>query len=490
MRPNILLVTVDHWPGTLRDRAGVRTPTLDYLESIGTSYSRAYSECPVCIPARRSLMTGTSPRLHGDRVFEPDGVMPPFPTLASTLSDAGYQCFAVGKLHVYPQRDRIGFHDVLLSEEGRPQLGAIDDYDLHLADRGLPGMQFAHGMSPNDYHVRPWHLSEDLHPTNWTTTQMSRMIRRRDPSRPGFWYMSYQAPHPPLVPPAPYLDMYDLDEIEQPVSGEWSTSDSLPYAVSAVRQQWPLDDPRQIAIARRAFYALCTHLDHQLRVVIGTLREEDILDDTLIVFTSDHGDMLGDHGLFAKRLFYEGATRVPMIVVPPRNSDRESGNKDDRLVALRDVMPTVLEFVGVDVPEDVDGLSMVGDEVRPHLYGEFGTNEHSTRMVTDSEFKLVYYPVGNVVQLFNLALDPDELIDLADDPGHSEHRSRLEALLMGEMYGSDLEWISDGTLVGVEPPDELPPLDRGLHGVRGIHWPPPPLDTQPGRVVGAPEKHA
>ena len=113
--PNVLFVTVDQWPASLLGSAGhpvVETPTLDQLARVGTSYTRAYAECPICIPARRSMMTGTSPRRHGDREFQPALPMPrDLPTLAQSFRDGGYQAAAIGKLHVYPSRDRIGFDD-------------------------------------------------------------------------------------------------------------------------------------------------------------------------------------------------------------------------------------------------------------------------------------------------------------------------------------------------------------------------------------------
>ena len=125
-QPHILLISTDHWPASLLGVAGhtaIQTPTLDSLAQSGVRFPRTYSECPVCIPARRTLMTGTTPRTHGDRVYT-DGVrMPPVPTVVQTFRDAGYQAYAVGKLHVYPQRDRIGFDDVILAEEGRLQYG-------------------------------------------------------------------------------------------------------------------------------------------------------------------------------------------------------------------------------------------------------------------------------------------------------------------------------------------------------------------------------
>ena len=121
-RPNILLICVDHWPGRLMACAGqpaILTPTLDQLSANGVRFCNAYSAAPTCIPARRALMTGTTARTHGDRVFNETLPMPDMPTLAGTFRAAGYQAYAVGKLHVYPQRDRIGFDDVILHEEGR-----------------------------------------------------------------------------------------------------------------------------------------------------------------------------------------------------------------------------------------------------------------------------------------------------------------------------------------------------------------------------------
>lgn len=148
-QPNILLISTDHWPAALLGAAGhpvIQTPTLDELARSGVRFTNAYAECPVCIPARRTLMTGTPPRTHGDRVFDETLLMPNLPTLAQTLRDAGYQAYAVGKLHVYPQRSRIGFDDVILDEEGRQQYGVIDDYELFLGDHGHPGAHFGHGI--------------------------------------------------------------------------------------------------------------------------------------------------------------------------------------------------------------------------------------------------------------------------------------------------------------------------------------------------------
>ncbi|WP_035484732.1 sulfatase-like hydrolase/transferase [Geminicoccus roseus] len=489
-RPNILFVTVDQWPGHLLGIEGhpvVETPTLDQLARNGTRFTRAYAECPICIPARRSIMTGTDPRTHGDRVFQPDLPMPDLPTLAGSFRNAGYQATAVGKLHVYPPRDRIGFDEVILSEEGRPHLGTVDDYDQFLADKGYPGQQYLHGMSNNGYVWRSWHLPEDCHVTNWATMAMCRTIKRRDPTRPALWHLSYTHPHPPLVPLASYVERYARRAMDEPVMGDWATEEAdLPVALQIVRGFWPNLSPDALADVKRAFYALCTHIDHQLRIVIGTLREEGILDDTIILFTSDHGDLLGDHGLYAKRYLYEGSARVPMILIDRAKQPRlGQGMVDDRLVGLQDVMPTLLDLAGIDIPASCTGRSMLDPIPRRHLYAEALEGQKATRMVTDGRHKLIWYPAGNHLQLFDLELDPRELQDRKDDPGYAAVRDQLEQALVGALHGGDEAWVRDGRLEGFPAAPIAAVTDRGLSGQRGLHYPQPPM-TDPGLVVGTP----
>ena len=486
--PNILLITVDQWPGHLLGIAGhpvIQTPTLDELCRNGVRFSNAHSECPICVPARRTLMTGASPRRHGDRVYD-DRLPMPLETLAASYSAAGYQTQGVGKLHVFPQRDRIGFEDVQLEEEGRAQYGVMDDYEMWLGDKGYAGRQFDHGMSTDGYVHRPWHLPEDLHVTNWATQQMIRQIKRRDPKRPAFWYLSYRHPHPPLVPLQAYLDMYRDIEIDMPLTDDWDQVQDLPYAIASRRKRGEKYSPLQIAAIRKAFYALCTQIDHQLRLVIGTLREEMLLDNTIILFTSDHGDMLGDHGLWAKSLFYRGSASIPMILVGrPCDKGIGIGEENDRLVTLADVMPTLLSLAGLVAPDTVDGRSFFDDDPRPTIYGEFGNDDGATRMVRDQRFKLIYYPVGNVRQIFDLENDPQESRDLATAPEHAETLARLTDLLIAELYGSDLNWLTNGKLTGLPNKEAGARRNRDLSSQRGHHWPPQLHSDMPQLLTSA-----
>lgn len=489
-QPNVLLIMVDQWPGNLLGVAGhpvIETPTIDNLAGIGVRFTNAYSECPICIPARRSVMTGTSPRGHGDRVFQPTARMPELPTLAQTFRDAGYQAFGVGKLHVYPARDRIGFDDVLIAEEGRPHLGGIDDYDMYLAEQGYAGQQFMHGMCNNDYVWRPWHLPEETHQTNWKAREMAKTIKRRDPSRPSFWHLSYTHPHPPLAPLAAYFDRYARKEIPVARTSDWSANDdALPYPLKGPRNFWPRLSGEQLADARRAFYAQCTHIDHSLRVVIGTLREEGLLDDTIICLTSDHGDMLGDHGLYAKRAMLEGSNSIPMFLVDTADSRRVTpGATDDRLVGLQDIMPTLLDMAGIEIPRTVEGLSMVGDQSRDIFYGESMEGAKAMRMVRDARYKLIWYPAGNRCQLFDLEQDRGEENDLADNSAHSETRQRLEKELIKHLYGQDLSYVDGDQLVGMDEPEFTIQPNRGFSAQRGLHYPVPP-EINADKPVGSP----
>jgi len=403
-------------------------------------------------------------------VFKEHEPMPDLPTLPQVFRDHGYQAYAVGKLHVYPQRNRIGFDDVILNEEGRHHLGGVvDDYERALAEAGYAGQELTHAMGNNAYTARAWHLPEPLHPTNWTVREMCRTIRRRDPTRPAFWYCSFVTPHPPVAPPQAALDLYRDVDVGEPFVGDWAKAfEALPYTLRHHRAKFTALSALEVPLARKAFYAQCTHIDHQLRLVIGALREEGVLDDTILLFTADHGDMLGHHGFWAKPPMNEWSARVPMHLIGAAGDDRvPAGVTDDRLVLLRDVMPTLLDLCGLPIPDTVEGVSMLSDRRRSHIYGEHYEGELALRMVRDERYKLIWYPVGNRFHLFDVREDPREMHDLSDDPAHREQRERLETLLLDELYGSDLPWIRDGRLVGEPDRPYKHRPNRGLSGQRG-----------------------
>ena len=179
--------------------------------------------------------------------------------------------------------------------------------------------------------------------------------------------------------------------------------------------------------------------------------------------------------MWAKRLYYEDSANVPMLLVGTAGDERVGHHRvDDRLVGWQDVMPTLLNLAGVEIPDTVDGIPMVGDEKREWLYGECGEGGSATRMIHDGRFKLIYYATGNYRQLFDLEEDPRELNDLANSPAHAEILERLTNHLIGEFYGGDEKWVEDGKLVGLPDREYRPSANRALSGQRGLHWPPQP----------------
>jgi arylsulfatase len=483
-RPNVLLICTDHWGGPLLGAAGhpvVMTPSIDQLARCGTRYTQAYSACPSCIPARRSLLTGMSPRANGLRDYQEGVEFPEVATMAQCFRDAGYQAYGVGKLHVTPQRHRVGFDDVLVEDQGRHQFkevpdGDADDYELFLAEQGYGGQEYALGLPHNEFIPRTWHLPEPCHPINWAAREMCKYIRRRDPRKPGFWYLSFSAPHPPLMPLAPYMDLYRDVTLDEAATGNWSDDFAkLPYQIKK------LNNPDTIAmtrarrheweLTRRAYYATLTHLDHQIRLVLGYLRENELLDNTIVAFTSDHGHTVGEHGLWCMTVFYEMSAKIPLIIMPTKGDKRlGAGVQDDRLAEFADLMPTLLDLAGVEIPAHVDRLSLVGAQKREHLYGEHGQGQAAMRMMRAEQYKLIYYPVGNQFHLFDLENDPRECVDLTGQTQYAEVQQRLTRLLVDEFYGEDLQWVRDGELVGLPDEEYVPVGDRTMRNQRGLRF--------------------
>ena len=263
-----------------------------------------------------------------------------------------------------------------------------------------------------------------------------------------------------------------------PYTGEWALNQTqLPFALENRRLNNNSYSDKEIELARKAFYAMCTHVDHQIRLIIGLLREENILDNTILLFTSDHGDMLGNHGQFMKDIFYEDSSKIPLILVPQSNIDLTIGHNDKRLATQADILPTLLDLCEIKPPKTIEGESLIGESKRKIIYGEHWEGTMASRMIRNSQYKLIYYPAGNVRQLFDINNDPNEMKDLSQDNKHKEILNELTKELTSRLYGNDLEWIDEDSLQGIKINDDLTPdgfaniptgNKRGLGGQRGL----------------------
>jgi arylsulfatase A-like enzyme len=461
-KPNIILICVDQWRGDCLGIDGhpvVQTPYLNNIALQGARFSHAYTACPTCIAARASLLTGLKQETHG-RIGYQDGVTWNYPvTLASEFTRQGYQTQAIGKMHVYPERNRVGFENVILHDgflhhahDKHPSdYDMVDDYHPWLRRQiGRDADDFEHGMNCNSYTVRPWDKPEHTHPTNFIVTQSIEFLKKRDPMNPFFLFMSFHRPHPPIDPPAWAYELYKDIKMPPPPVGKWSRI-FADAASPRNPQLWNGGLPPEILNAARAgYYGQITHIDHQLNRFLETLQMFGQFRNSYICFVSDHGDLLGDHNLFRKSFPYEGSARIPLILKGPDNSGIMRNHVSNRVVELRDIMPTLLECAGLEIPDSVEGKSFLSNargndvEVHPYIHGEHGTPfAGSAHYLTDGHEKYVWYSGNGHEQLFDLDRDPQELNDLASNAKSASCLKKWRSIMVSELKGRE-EGFSDG----------------------------------------------
>jgi arylsulfatase A-like enzyme len=411
----------------------IQTPHIDQLAERGVRFNQAYSTTPICVAARASIMTGIQSHNMGftHNIFGAN--LPVEETLPQQLSDAGYQTKVIGKMHVYPERCHYGFDDMILCEEGR-QLGVhkgehrgYGDYEEWLSEQGYPGLAHGHGLSINEYSVTPWHLPDHLHPTEWIGHRACKEIKRRDWTRPMFLWASFTAPHPPLTPLLRDLYMYENDEIEQPYIGDWTNELPVYHQQNISRYNKGMS-VKQTAMAKRAYMALVTQVDRQINRIIGTLAEQNMLNNTWFIFTSDHGESMGDHYLWQKSNYLQGSCKIPFIITPPLqgeyfnqelDSDWLPGTVNNSVVGLQDILPTITDIASASTPKNIDGISLVpivqdsSKSVREDIFGEYGIKGERTFLLTNGEWKYIWYEEDGCELLFNIKDDKNELTNLA-----------------------------------------------------------------------------
>ncbi|WP_309385510.1 sulfatase-like hydrolase/transferase [Cerasicoccus frondis] len=427
-RPNIILITTDQqrWDALALNRPSteLRTPRLDELAAGGLNCTRAYTTCPVCIPARRSLLSGLHPQTHGLFGYQ-DGLDWDAPvSTPGLLSQAGYQTQLIGKLHLYPQRKRYGYQHQIRTESPNDRwdtaVQGVNDWARYLKREGITQHVNNIGIDGNGRNARAWDMEERYHHTSWLTDQAVDFVTEfRDPTCPFFLHLSYWAPHPPLIPPQAYWDMY-ANHSTTPTMGDWAPD--LPWipgtgntgAIGPFRED-------EMHAAIRGYYGLITHVDHRIDYFLsrafgyGSPRANE---PTLIIFTSDHGEMLGDHHLWRKSLPYEASARIPYFFAW-RNMDLKPGSFDG-LVSLEDIAATIFDICGLEQPaefnNELDSRSLApalrGEacHTRDRLFGECtGVGTHN--YIVEGAWKYIWYEKTNEEQLFNVLEDPDELHD-------------------------------------------------------------------------------
>jgi arylsulfatase A-like enzyme len=446
-QPNILWICTDQQRyDTIRALGNphIRTPNLDRLVESGVTFTRAYCQAPICTPSRASFLTGRYPStLHVNRNGNdhyPEGTG----LITRTLADAGYDCGLTGKLHLSAAHGRVevrpddGYRFFQWSHHPTPEAFWPTEqhaYQRWLREEGIDWEEAYNADSVPGWtqtaNSRPG-IAAAYHQTTWCADQAIAFMREQ---RKGPWLMSVNPfdPHPPFDPPAEYLVRMQVDQMPLPLFQEEELESQLDFAGVDFQTERPVsphsyDARRMVA----AYYAQIELIDDQVGRMIDALQESGQRENTIVIFTSDHGEMLGDHGLLWKGCrFYEGLVHVPLILAWP--GQWQSGLRSEALVELVDIVPTLLQVCGLDVSQRIQGHSLVpilSGAVSPHTLRPFVRSEYHdaldrphashANMIYNGRYKLVAYHGQDVGELYDLAKDPNEYVNLWD---HAQARA-------------------------------------------------------------------
>ncbi len=454
VKPNFLFIFPDQWRGDCLSSLGhpvVETPFLDQLAAEGVAFTAAYSACPTCIATRACVITGQTPYTNGRQGYR-DGVPWRYPTtLMRCLRDGGYQTLCAGKTHFYPQRVSLGFEAMQLYDTLNIDPGFESDYRLWLRKETNGTIRDSTlDMHSNSMIACPWTYSEALHANTWTVTAAIDLLQRRDPTRPFFLQLSFHRPHPPLDPPLAFYERYLNRPLPSVPIGEWAEMfDCSVTRIDPKRGRLP---DHMLARARRAYYAQIAHLDSQIGRLIHFLRRHKWLDNTYIIFASDHGELLGDHLMYSKTNPWEGSAHVPLIIRPPAKTQCPRGTHDAHPISHYDLMPTILQEAGLTIPDNVEGASLYplvhgqsvaqqGTPWRDFIHGEHAPN---WQFVTDGREKLIWDSVSGTEWFFDLTQDPQECRDRSQDAAYTKRVALWRERLVDVLATRPEQGLSDG----------------------------------------------
>lgn len=468
-RPNILWICTDQQRYDTLGCYGnefVETPTLDALAESGVQFERCYSQNPVCTPSRASFLTGRYPRTT--RCRQNGQSIPEDETLVTKLlADQGYTCGLAGKLHISPCNPDKGDGNPMM--ERRIDDGYVDFNWSHDTGKGwttneyhrwlrAKGEKYERTPVEGTVHIHT-SVPAEHHQTTWCAEQTIDFIETHaDADRPWLYSVNPFDPHHPFDPPLEHLERYldDLDEIPLPnyVEGELDNKpryqqqdhESGAYGGNAGPPYDELSD-REHRLFRAAYWAMVDLIDDQVARILETLDRTNQKEDTIVIFTSDHGEMLGDHGIYLKGpYFYEPAIRVPLIISQPGTIGRKQ--PETSLIELSDLAPTILDAVGVTQPASIqtesfwslltdDGNYNPRESVYSEFYNSMRDHENSEleylTMVRTDRCKLVKAHRLEEGELYDLKEDPDENINQWDNPEYAEVKMNHLSLMTDRM---------------------------------------------------------
>jgi arylsulfatase len=464
--PNILFLMADQFRYDCLGANGnrlIKTPNLDRLAAASANFSNAFVQAPVCVPSRVSYFTGRYPHSHKNRVnYTPCDSSEVF--FQRMLKDAGYQTGCVGKLHFYPPTAEharsTGFDKVLLHDG----VGSTDPYSDYVKWRrandpkaSVPYTSLARDIAPGRNPFRGA-IDYEHTPTHWTGEETCRMLREFDGSpKPFYLLASFFKPHSPFDTQAPYDSIFDTVDIPLPRRTTLEEIQKLPLPLQRLilrgRQPEYAIPPERLEWMHRSYYAAVAMVDYEMGRILDELDRSGRAKDTIIVFATDHGAQLLEHGLMDKNVFFESSVHVPFLL---KYADRVAAGKRDELIGMVDVLPTLLELCGLPVAKRVQGRSFAkpsaegrdmvfSENIIPEIItggnmnmgfvpgqGVAGIRHPDAKMVRTRRWKLNHYP-GHGEELYDLENDPHEERNLAGEPAHRA--------IVGDLRQAILDWM-------------------------------------------------
>ena len=445
--PNILLLMTDQQRWDALGCAGgwVRTSTLDRLAREGVRFAHAYTSSPVCVPARAALATGLYPHNTGVWKNEPYALAADAPTWMRAVRDAGYRTSVFGKIHLHPHRGDLRDREDLVRSWGLDHVDEIAGpraatrCKSNLTDRWeAAGVYDAYRADLRDRYAtkawvaRPSPLPLELYPDVYVGRQAAAYLRAYSDSRPWCCWVSFGGPHEPWDAPEPYASLYDPESMPEPIR---------PVADTHERPQGLLDEklarggvpfePGDVARLRANYAGKVTLIDDQISEILKAIEQRGEMEQTVIAFVSDHGEMNGDHQLLYKQNFLDPAARVPVIMRLPRTMAAASGVISNAMVELMDVGATLVEIAGGNPVEGSLARSLLPIIKDPSLsHREVVLSElRQEAMVASASWKLAVNRLDEVYILYDLAADALERHNLAGLPEYAEAATRLHGCL-------------------------------------------------------------
>ena len=497
MRPNILHIFVDQQRFDTIGALGnpiIKTPNLDRLAGRGVAFTSAYAACPVCIAARCSMIYGQYPLHTGcyENAPMPEDGRPSF---MEALTRAGYDAHGIGKCHFHPDPHALrGFVSREEQEEVAGPDSADSPYYRMLREAGYDYVLEPNGSRGEMYYIpQISQLPERLHPSAWVADRAIAYLRGRQGSgQPWYLFSSFIHPHPPFAPPNPWHKLYRAAMMPLPQMPQ--EGDALLTFVNRIQNRYKYRDAgwdlHLLRTMKAYYYACISFVDHQIGRILDCLEESGMAENTLIVFTADHGEHLGDYGCFGKRTFHDTAARVPLLV--SMKGRFEGGLRCDIPVSLVDLAPTILAAAGVSG----DGMALDGVDLRDILSGQsarrvvFGQHSYaqgnpmpdprqprprtpqeaallraslSSYMAVSPGWKYFYSAPDGREFLFDRKTDPLETRNRAGAPFCQEALREMRAALIGHLRAGGETAGLEGDGFRAFPPFPMPANpDAGL----------------------------